>query len=64
MHLSDWLTLLQGLCRKLRMFGVNCLALDNGQDHLDCVRLAEEDERFVLSRGMAAVKIRKHLPAG
>ena len=43
---------------------MNCLALDNGQDHLDCVRLAEEDERFVLSRGMAAVKIRKHLPAG
>ena len=58
--------MLQGLCRKLRMFGVDCLALDNGQDHLDCVKLANADSepRYVVSRGTAALRIAKHLPAG
>ena len=26
--------MLQGLCKKLRLFGVDCLALENGQDHM------------------------------
>ena len=58
--------MLQGLCRKLRMFGVDCLALDNGQDHLACVSIAQEpgQPRYVLSRGVAAAKIAKHLPPG
>eukprot|EP00092_Neocalanus_flemingeri_P001291 GFUD01001379.1.p1 GENE.GFUD01001379.1~~GFUD01001379.1.p1 ORF type:complete len:908 (+),score=346.11 GFUD01001379.1:285-2726(+) len=57
--------MLQGLCRRLRLFGVDCLALDNGQDHLDCVGLATQPEpRYVLSRGGAAAKIAKRLPAG
>ena len=56
--------MLQGLCRRLRMFGVDCLALSNGQDHLDCVSLATEDSRFVLSRGNAATRINKRLPPG
>ena len=58
--------MLQGLCRKLRMFGVDCLALDNGQDHLDCVKLATAgpEPRYVVSRGIAAARIAKHLPAG
>ena len=58
--------MLQGLCRKLRMFGVDCLALDNGQDHLDCVKLAKAgpEPRYVVSRGIAAARISKHLPAG
>ena len=37
--------MLQGLCRKLRMFGIDCLALNNGQDHLDCVKLASASEK-------------------
>ena len=58
--------MLQGLCRKLRMFGVDCLALDNGQDHLDCIKLATAgpEPRYVVSRGIAAARIAKHLPAG
>ena len=56
--------MLQGLCRKLRMFGVDCLALSNGQDHLDCVLLATQDNRFVVSRGTAAARINKRLPPG
>ena len=57
--------MLQGLCRKLRMFGVDCLALENGQDHLDCVSLAAGEEgRFVVSRGAAAARIMKRLQPG
>ena len=57
--------MLQGLCRKLRMFGVDCLALNNGQDHLDCVSLASGEEgRFVVSRGTAAARIKKRLQPG
>ena len=57
--------MLQGLCRKLRMFGVDCLALENGQDHLDCVSLASGEEgRFVVSRGAAAARIKKRLQPG
>ena len=57
--------MLQGLCRKLRMFGVDCLALDNGQDHLDCVTLAQGAvTRYVVSRGSAAAKIAKQLAPG
>ena len=58
--------MLQGLCRKLRMFGVDCLALNNGQDHLECVTIAtaESQPRYVLSKGLPAAKIAKHLPPG
>ena len=57
--------MLQGLCRKLRMFGIDCLALNNGQDHLDCVKIASGSEtRYVLSRGVAAARIAKQLPPG
>ena len=57
--------MLQGLCRKLRMFGIDCLALNNGQDHLDCVKIASGSEtRYVLSRGVAAARIAKQLPSG
>ena len=53
--------MLQGLCKKLRLFGVDCLALENGQGHLACVDLAA-DGRYVLSRGTPAARIAKLLP--
>jgi len=57
--------MLQGLCRRLRLFGVDCLALDNGQDHMDCVKLASDPvTRYALSRGTPAAKISKQLPVG
>jgi len=57
--------MLQGLCRRLRLFGVDCLALDNGQDHMECVVLASGAEpRYVLSRGIPAARIAKKLPPG
>eukprot|EP00090_Calanus_glacialis_P019626 TRINITY_DN30122_c0_g1_i1.p1 TRINITY_DN30122_c0_g1~~TRINITY_DN30122_c0_g1_i1.p1 ORF type:complete len:904 (+),score=359.69 TRINITY_DN30122_c0_g1_i1:248-2713(+) len=57
--------MLQGLCRRLRLFGVDCLALDNGQDHLECVGLATgQVPRYVLSRGAPAARIAKRLPPG
>ena len=43
----------QGLGRRLRLFGVDCLALDNGQEHLECVGLATGPPlRYVPSRGL------------
>ena len=57
--------MLQGLCRRLRLFGVDCLALDNGQDHMECVVLASGAvPRYVLSRGIPAGRIAKRLPPG
>ena len=57
--------MLQGLARRLRTFGVDCLALDNGQDHLDCVTFASAgEERFVVSKGSAAASISRRLPKG
>merc|ERR1719342_297143 len=57
--------MLQGLCRKLRMFGIDCLALNNGQDHLDCAKFASASvKRYVVSRGLPAAKIAKQLPPG
>ena len=57
--------MLQGLCRRLRDYGLDCVALSNGQDHLDCVHLATRGAgRFVVSRGTAAVNIARRLPRG
>ena len=58
--------MLQGLSRRLRVLGLDCLALGNGQDHLDCVRLCRDspEERYVVSRGAAAAAISRRLPAG
>jgi len=58
-------TMLQGLGRTLQQFGFDCLVLGNGQDHSDCLELARNPvQRFVLSKGVAALSIAKHLPPG
>jgi len=47
------------------LFGVDCLALNNGQDHMECVKLATGPvPRYVLSRGTPAARIAKRMPAG
>ena len=55
--------MLQGLCKKLRLFGVDCVALENGQGHGECITLAEQG-RFVVSRGAPAAMLGRRLPAG
>ena len=51
----------QGLCKKLRMVGIDCVALENGQDHQLCL---EHVGRMVVSRGAPAQALAKHLPPG
>jgi len=53
--------MLQGLCKKLRLLGVDALAIENGQDHMDAVPLAV-DGRYVLSKGNVAARLSKQLP--
>lgn len=50
-------TMLQGLGKKLRRFGIDTVILENYDDHMKCVRLAE-DERFILTRGLIFNKVR------
>lgn len=63
-------TMLQGLCKKLRMCGVDAVALENGQRHEDCVSIAAaatselEGPRYVISKGGPALQLAKLVPAG
>ena len=43
------------------MLGVDCVALENGQEHLLCL---EQHGRMVVSRGAPALAMAKHLPPG
>ena len=58
-------SMLEDLCTKLRKIGVDCLALEKGKPHLDCVKLVSgPDIRYVVSRGPPAEKIAAQLPSG
>lgn len=46
-------TMLQGLGKSLRGCGVDTLILESHQDHMECVRLANDDNRYILTRGIA-----------
>ena len=56
--------MLKGLCRRLRLLGLDCVSLEAGQDHLQCVVYAEQGDRYVLSRGAPAKRIANTLPEG
>lgn len=62
--------MLQGVCKKLRVCGVDALALNNSQTHEHCLALRKEMlERvsspvYILSRGKPAQLISKQLPRG
>ena len=43
------------------MLGVDCVALENGEEHLLCL---EQPGRMVVSRGAPALALAKHLPPG
>jgi len=63
-------TMLQGVCKKLRVCGIDAVALENCQNFLECVQLVKtksedgEGPVYVLSRGVPADKLSKRLPAG
>lgn len=50
-------TMLQGLGRSLRSCGVDTVILENHQDHMECARLAQDQNRYILTRGMAFRKV-------
>ncbi|XP_023339839.1 exonuclease mut-7 homolog isoform X2 [Eurytemora carolleeae] len=62
-------TMLQGLCKKLRGCGVDAVALENGEEHMNCLQLqkAKSDGKgtvYVISRGLPADRIAKQMPRG
>lgn len=54
-------TMLQGLGTSLRSCGVDTVILENYQDHMECVRLAQDQNRYILTRGTAYRKVKKLL---
>ncbi|XP_045462079.1 exonuclease mut-7 homolog [Harmonia axyridis] len=44
-------TMLQGLGKKLRRCGIDTAILGTDQDHTECVNLAHNEERYILTRG-------------
>ncbi|KAK7083667.1 hypothetical protein SK128_013603, partial [Halocaridina rubra] len=56
-------TMLQGLAKKLRLCGVDAIALENGQSSDECIPYFEKDMRVVLSRGSAYVRLSRYIPA-
>ena len=56
--------MLQGLCKRLRRYGIDCLALENGQDHSECLVLATATGRYVVSRGSPAASLARSLVPG
>ncbi|XP_064105814.1 exonuclease mut-7 homolog isoform X2 [Macrobrachium nipponense] len=56
-------TMLQGLAKKLRLCGIDAVALENGQTSDDCIEFYEKERRYVLSRGTAYRRLVKYIPA-
>lgn len=50
-------TMLQGLGKKLRRCGIDTAILENNQDHMECVRLAQDEDRYILTRGCVFNKV-------
>ncbi|XP_068236565.1 exonuclease mut-7 homolog isoform X1 [Palaemon carinicauda] len=56
-------TMLQGLAKKLRLCGIDAVALENGQSCDDCIEFYEKEQRYVLSRGNSYRRLAKFIPA-
>ncbi|XP_066939853.1 exonuclease mut-7 homolog isoform X2 [Macrobrachium rosenbergii] len=56
-------TMLQGLAKKLRLCGIDAVALENDQTSDDCIDFYEKERRYVLSRGTAYRRLVKYIPA-
>ncbi|KAB0792502.1 hypothetical protein PPYR_14461 [Photinus pyralis] len=57
-------TMLQGLGKLLRKCGIDTAIPSNTDDHTECVRLANDEHRYVLTRGTAFEKLLGSVPAG
>ncbi|XP_044763867.1 exonuclease mut-7 homolog [Coccinella septempunctata] len=50
-------TMLQGLGKKLRRCGIDTAILENNHDHMECVQLAQDEERYILTKGTVFNKL-------
>jgi len=63
-------TMLQGVCKKLRVCGVDAVALENGDSHSQCLAVRQQilqrgiSPVYILSRGEPARTLSKHIPPG
>lgn len=51
-------TMLQGLGKNLRRCGIDAAILENQQDHMECVRFAQDQQRYILTKGSVFNKVR------
>ncbi|KAF5282251.1 hypothetical protein FQR65_LT14383 [Abscondita terminalis] len=57
-------TMLQGLGKSLRRCGVDTAILENFEDHMQCVRLAIDEQRYILTRGAIFDQLAGAVPSG
>lgn len=57
-------TMLQGLGKNLRRCGIDTMILANNDDHMECVRHAQTDNRYIVSRGIVFNKLFGYVPHG
>lgn len=57
-------TMLQGLGKSLRRCGIDTAILENHEDHMQSVLLAQNQGRYILTRGIAFKKVCSKLSKG
>lgn len=57
-------TMLQGLCKKLRLRGVDAIALESYEYFENCARVAIAEKRMIITRGSHAQKLQTMVPRG
>jgi uncharacterized protein with PIN domain len=57
-------TMLQGLGKNLRRCGVDTAILENRMDHMECVRYAQDEQRYILTKGNVFNKLYGYVPIG
>lgn len=56
--------MLEGLATNLRQYGIDAASITNQDYHDQCVRIALDENRFILTRGSTYYSLFKHLPLG
>ncbi|XP_008191355.1 exonuclease mut-7 homolog [Tribolium castaneum] len=57
-------TMLQGLGKNLRRCGIDTAILENYMDHMECVRYAQDEQRYILTKGNVFNKLYGYVPLG
>ncbi|PNF25254.1 hypothetical protein B7P43_G13163 [Cryptotermes secundus] len=57
-------TMVQGLGKMLRKCGVDTVILKNEEDHDVCVRIANQQHRVIVTRGLVYNRLYQHVPQG